>query len=383
MASKERNSSLELLRIVAMFMIIAYHIYYHSFYVELTDTDSITRMGNGLFCDPIFYPKLLIPVTIAPMGKAGNAVFILISGYFLAARSGKINLIKIAKKLLSQHIFAAIVLVLGSTYCFEKSVDTIITTIDINYMNQSMAWFVGYYFLLIVIADLFLNRFLEKLGQTNYLKLLLVIFALTQFEWAAGLIGSIASGLKTLTAGIFLYSLGGYIRKYDPFERCRSFFIILLIIFCNLLVYISFYNLTANNVQEYLLTDMSKPYIQVMPKFADSYLIPMVLGICIFELFRRLPPVSSKIINFIASSTFMIYLLHDNKFFYSLWDAVDWITLLSNSNAAFLFTFFKWILMVFVFGFVVYCLFLILGLIWKECRFLFIREDEDDFDLEE
>ena len=55
--AKTRSSNIELLRILAMFMIIIFHISDHCVKVQLTDTASMLRMNNGLFCEPVFYQK--------------------------------------------------------------------------------------------------------------------------------------------------------------------------------------------------------------------------------------------------------------------------------------------------------------------------------------
>lgn len=45
---------MELLRICAMLMIVAYHIYIHCITCQLTDLQSIQERGNGWFCTPNF-----------------------------------------------------------------------------------------------------------------------------------------------------------------------------------------------------------------------------------------------------------------------------------------------------------------------------------------
>ena len=80
---KYRSSNMELLRICAMLMIILFHIVRHCVSIQLTDGGSIARWGNGLFNYPAFYRKLLILVSIMPLGIIANAIFILISGYFM------------------------------------------------------------------------------------------------------------------------------------------------------------------------------------------------------------------------------------------------------------------------------------------------------------
>lgn len=83
---KVRSSNIELLRIVAMLMIVIYHIVCHCVIPQLTDSASIERMGNGYFNVPAFYKKLLIVDLIDPWGQISNAIFILISGYFMVSK---------------------------------------------------------------------------------------------------------------------------------------------------------------------------------------------------------------------------------------------------------------------------------------------------------
>ena len=68
--AKTRSSNIELLRILAMFMIIIFHISDHCVKVQLTDTASMLRMNNGLFCEPVFYKKLLLLSTFAQWEKS-------------------------------------------------------------------------------------------------------------------------------------------------------------------------------------------------------------------------------------------------------------------------------------------------------------------------
>lgn len=131
----KRNSNIELLRIFAMIMIIAYHIYIHCVYTQLTDANSIDQLKNGLFNTPVFSRKLLILTTISPMGQVGNTIFIVISGYFMVSRGTHLNLAKISKKLLLQQGFAAIVLTLGSTLFMFVVRGKFVNLITINIFN--------------------------------------------------------------------------------------------------------------------------------------------------------------------------------------------------------------------------------------------------------
>lgn len=105
----KRNSNMELLRITAMLMIIVYHIFLHCINVQLVDANSIQKLGNDWYCHPWFSKKLCVLAVISPMGLAGNAIFLLISGYFMAHKK-LMDLTKISKKLLLQLGFAAVTL---------------------------------------------------------------------------------------------------------------------------------------------------------------------------------------------------------------------------------------------------------------------------------
>lgn len=85
---KMRSSNIELLRNVAMLMIVSYHIVCHCVNVQLTDKGSMERLENGLFNQPVFYKKLMLLDTFNTFGIIGNVIFILISGYFMIEKRG-------------------------------------------------------------------------------------------------------------------------------------------------------------------------------------------------------------------------------------------------------------------------------------------------------
>lgn len=167
MEIKQRRSNLELLRIVAMLMIIAFHIYRHCVSGQLTDPDSMERMGNGLFSVPLFYKKLLLLTVFSSFGRAGNVVFMTLTGYFMVAKGREIRLVPIAKKLLLEQGYAAVLLLITSLLVFRRNPVSCTTLTEVNLFN-SMSWYVGYYFLVMLLARLCLNRYLEKLERKQY-----------------------------------------------------------------------------------------------------------------------------------------------------------------------------------------------------------------------
>jgi hypothetical protein len=100
----------------------------------------------------------------------------------------------------------------------------------------------------------------------------------------------------------------------------------------------------------------------------------VIIGVCLFELVRRINVPSLRGINLIAQATFMIYLLHDNGLAYSIWQTQDWITLLFNDPTGFLIKLLLWTLSVFAIGLVAYGVFIVLCKLIKKCSWLFIRK---------
>lgn len=360
---KKRNSNFELLRIIAMLMIVIFHIVVHSVDYQLTDTSSMALMNNGLFNHPVFYKKLLLLTSIIPFGKMGDTVFILISGFFMIKKE-RIDLGKISKKLLLQLMFATTTLVISSFVCYKVLKTTYIGLIPITNINLQ-SWFVGYYFAVMVIAALFLNRFLGKLERKQYVTFLLVMFAVIIFGWLGSLFNNIASEIRVLLAGVFVYSLGGYIRIYEPFQKIKSSVLIAVCAGIYGLIYLSYYNAVNLNIENYILKGSKGEFIQNVMSFQDYSVVIIIMGVCLFEFFKRINIPTNRVINFLGSATFMIYLLHDNAFTYSIWNTQDWITLLYNHPLLFLLKLFGWGLAVFGIGVLVYVLFLGVG---KACR---------------
>ena len=270
------------------------------------------------------------------------------------------------------RINVATILVLVSTLCYQK-----IKGVDFNLIRiwdfNDMSWFVGYYFLVMLCAKLFLNKFLAKLDKSQYLTFLISCFALIQLRWSRTLADGLTAGLSILVTGIFLYSLGGYIRKYNPFERIRGCVFVLVILAIYVLLYLSNYNTVINRIEDYIRsgsTDAFRPNIQ---EFGNYSIVVILIGICLFELFSRLHIPQNKLINYFGAATFMTYLMHDNTFIYSIWNTQDWVTLLYNSPLEFCLKIELWALMFLGCGVVLYSLYIGMEKLYRRYKYIFLK----------
>lgn len=344
---KERKSNIELLRVVAMLMIIIFHIILHCVCTPLPD--------SVFFNAPMLFKELSIPQIIATMGSTGNAIFILISGYFMANRGEKIDLSKISAKLLSQLGFAVVTVVIASTVLHYTLKKVFVNMVSYQIFN-SYAWFVGYYFFIILCGSLFLNKMLAAFDKRQFLMFVLSLFALISFSWTRAVLYGLTADLFT---GLFLYSLGGYIRRYEPFERFHAGFIWLVIAACYALVLLSQFNTSALALAKLWKSEQAPTQMPHSLLYFENYTISsLVVAICMFELFRRLRMPHSRIINFLGSSTFMAYLIHENDFFHSFWWQYDWLAVLRESPIEFVLECIIWTLISFACGVGVYALYL-------------------------
>ena len=94
---KTRESSVELLRIFAMFMIVAHHLSVHG--VQQVSFDSrYLSYTNGSFFNQLFTCFLI------PGGKVGVALFFMITGFFMCRKENSS-----VKKVVIQSAFCSVV----------------------------------------------------------------------------------------------------------------------------------------------------------------------------------------------------------------------------------------------------------------------------------
>ena len=324
MEKTKRQSNFELLRILAMVMIILFHVQIHG-------PQPILTADNAFFASPMIYKRLLLFEVGIPLGMIGNGLFMVISGYFMNAKTN-IDTGKISKKLLLQLGFATVVLMMAyfvwiHFFRDEKQYWETITLGDFN----SGWWFVGYYMIVIVIAKVFLNRLVEKLSQAQFKSLLLTILAVTQFSWTGGLLDGLTGGLRTACIGVCFFLMGGYIARYNPFRNVRLYTIFLVIFATYAIRFLSAHNMIYKAIDDYWKSNSEGNFIQMVQGYANHEITVVILVVCFFELFRRWNIPYSKIINFIGKSTLMIYFIHENVFFRSFYRNDSWMETLGES----------------------------------------------------
>lgn len=268
-----RDSNIELLRIVAMILVVLLHANYFSLGgIKISHIETVT-------------PQLITKAFAEQLCIICVNVFILISGWFGIRPSLKGGL-----SLLYQVAFFHILIVLA-TFSLGETVS--ISSTILGFYFGALYWFVVAYLILYAIAPV-LNAFTETANAKLHLSVLAIFFFL---EFSYGWIysyGHFGNGYSAISF-IGLYLLARFLYKYSS--------------------KIKIFNLnTSKNLLLYLFFTII-PVILLFTTKHDfgtiNYSSPFVIlaSVFFFLAFTKLH-FSNKVINYISISTFSIYLVH-------------------------------------------------------------------------
>lgn len=263
-SSAMRNSSFELLRIIAMLMIIGHHFVVHGGFLD-------TSTVNGWILTFLEFG-----------GKFGVIIYILISGYFMV--TAKFTFRKLFK-LWCEVWFYSVVLYIISIFLpnFRFSARGLVTALFPVLMVEW--WFVTYYIFLYLLSP-FINKLVKALSKSEYGWLIvLLLFLYTALRLSIG-ISSI------FLMFIIIYLIGGYLRLH-PIKKMQKFSILVP---CFIILYL------ALNIAQYYIS---------YHFFETDRLLMILCAVLFFMIFEKFN-IKSKTINIISSATFGIYLIHDN-----------------------------------------------------------------------
>ncbi|OXC08593.1 hypothetical protein AYP76_05640 [Ligilactobacillus agilis] len=197
---KVRESNIELLRVLSMFMIVFSHVIWE---------------GNFTYPRNVAMHNVVTQIPWL-FGQIGVIAFTLISAYFLSKSSKvKINgILNIGKVTWSWSI-----IILISAWVFRKNLDVLnlkLTIKSIFPILMGTYWYVTAYIALYLIFP-YLNIVINKLDKSEYNKFLLVlivIFSIVPTFTGASSLNS-TNAASSVFSLIVVYFIGGYIRKYE------------------------------------------------------------------------------------------------------------------------------------------------------------------------
>jgi hypothetical protein len=308
--TRARKSNFELLRIVAMLMIIAHHFASHGIQHDLDGNVAYVIWRNGSFINKIS------DCLYAPGGKIGVGIFFMLTGYFLINKYS-FSLKKVVLESTFYGVFNSIIYIVflcaGVLPMPENKINSILIPTVLALFNPAIGgvwWFISAYVMLILLLP-FLNRILNNFTQKGYL-IFLVVFWIILYS-----IGSLGTPYSSVMMGIFFYSIGGFIRLFGrkiEFKKLIVFITIFIVFWCidAYCIYLNASNISTLSGIEVILINQ----VQI------SICWP-ICAILLFKMFESINIGSHNLINEIASTTFGIYLIHDfGPFRYIIWDKI-------------------------------------------------------------
>lgn len=296
---KGRESGIELLKIIAIFIIVISHV------VQTLGGNTLTPLYTGYSSFIINYSvctqdtTTLIICLLQYLGAIGNAIFFICSAWFLL-ESNKFS----PKKLLSMILdvwFISVIILFVVHFVMKKEISRDIMLWSCFPTTFTNNWYVTCYVLFYPIHPL-LNNWINKLSQQSLLKAVIVLnilYVICNFLW---------SGLyyeSPLTLWIAIYFTIAYIKKYMK-KTANSVKINAILLICATLCNTGVVVLTnyLGLHTDYFAGNLLKWYKNNNP-------LLILIAICSFNLFRQLH-FKNGIINNISKLTLFIYVIHEN-----------------------------------------------------------------------
>lgn len=285
---KTREANMELLRIVAMIMVVTLHCVGHG---KLLGNSNIS-MGN-----------LILLRFLDSFAQVANALFLLTSGYYMINK--KFNLKRIlnlwGKTLLYSYIIYIICILLGRDTQIITSLFPVTTA---NY------WFISAYISLYFLMPI-INILLNKLTQKQFKYMLITLIIMLGIIRVVSNPSGIYSG--AMLPVIMIYSIGAYLRKYVEVNQKGKYmtkYILLTIIFALLYIILSVIQKTVISPNVYY-----RLYLILTGLREYNCILLVAMSVCVFMKFRGLHIKSDKIkkvICYLSPSMFSIYIIHEN-----------------------------------------------------------------------
>lgn len=272
---KERNSNIELLRILTMIYIISHHLVIHGRVSNFFDAQT----GINKFCTIFFNLG----------GIIGINIFYLITGYFQVTKK-YFKISHVLRLWLTVFFYSIAILLI--------MVGTEMVPFDPVYFLQRLIpiltkqWVFPSDYLVFFMFTPFLNILLNALSKTTYIKLLVLMLV------TMSIIPTFTLGKEIYNSFVweaFLYSLAGYIRLYTNPENlsARKYIPIMLAVMVTATVFCTFI-----------------PNINFFIQYST---IGFALSVLIFVTFLSINAGQNKAINTVAAATFGVFLIHDDK----------------------------------------------------------------------
>lgn len=279
---EKRDSKFEIIRILSMIFIIAYH---YTMYGGWTVYNSVKIQ---------FF---------RPWGQVGVALFVLITGYFLGVKETDFNQAwhQINKLWIKTLVYSWIILICAVFFHFS-----IVNKDDLLYAIFPIIfdeyWFITSYIVLILLIPI-LNTAIHNFDKKNLLMLLvsIIIFAdIVPFIKNNGTPNTPLGGALSVGSMFAPYLIGALIHQYKI--KLKMYQAWLIAVLGVVLEYVS-------------LLVLKRGVMKLDIANFTLGLLPLITAVGIFLIIINSPTFHSKIINWIASGVLAAYLITEHPLF--------------------------------------------------------------------
>ena len=289
---KERNSNLELYRIISMILIVSHHYVVNS------------GLRSEILSDPTSINSIYLSV-FGMWGKTGINCFMLITGYFMC--TSQITVRKFLKLIFEIEFYKIVVYaIFVLTGYGELSLKSLILNLFpvLSVDNGFTSCFLLFYLLIP-----FLNILISNLDKTMHGRLVLLTLFIYCILYT---IPKISVTYNYVTWFSILFFIASYIRKYgllsnfsNKFWGWATMWSVLVSIVSVICISTAFNGKFADKMYWFVAD--------------SSAFLAVVTSICSFMFFKNLNIGHSKVINTIAASTFGVLLIHANSDWMRQW----------------------------------------------------------------
>lgn len=297
--NKQRESNLELFRIVTMLLIVAHHYVVNS------------GVWDAIQADPTSSSSLFY-FLFGMWGKTGINCFVLITGWFMC--TSRITFRKFLKLLLEIEFYKVIIGVIFLLTGKETfSSEWLLGLLPVREIRDG---FISC-FLVFYLFIPFLNILIRNMDRKLHLAL---IGLLLSIYTVLGTIPLFSVKMNYASWFCTLFVIASYMRLYDfPLKNGKASSWLLLSLGAILLSMLSVWAIirSGKNVSPYWFVS------------GPNKVMALVTGLCLFNLFRAIRIPYSPLINTVAATTFGVLLIHANSDAMRRW---LWFDLLDNAG---------------------------------------------------
>lgn len=299
---KERESGIELYKVIAIFLIVLSHVIQ-----TLTEPNYVLGIGEGTFINIATATTNLNVLLLAVFricGALGNNMFFICSAWFLV-NSKKMSLKKVIHMILDVWIINMIVVIALHSIGVQLQIsDTVKTFFPTTFANN---WYITCYLLFYMIHP-FLNRMLEQLSINEHLAFATILFVIY------------------------------FIIPVLPLEEINLFFANEFVIFLATYVIVSFIKIYKNEWTEKLKTNKCILFVSVISYIVlilcvdflglrtnyflnrlvrwnmNNSLFMFLIAFSSFNIMKKKKFINRSI-NYLSSLSLLVYIFHENLAF--------------------------------------------------------------------